>query len=297
MRHPSISLCLPTLNRGSAVLDLLSLISHLQEKPDEIIVCDQSDEPLEISSDLRSNLPPVIYQHVEFRSLTRARNSCIALASCEIYCFLDDDSEPYAEYFKTLRTVFQCLQPDAVFGSVTEVNTSRLHRTSIPNSKIPLYDQYRLFDSTSLQPQYPVGLLKGNNFALSATSYRATGPFDEHFLGVAHREETDYAFRLMKGGFTIAYWPSLNIVHFDLSTGGCRPSQQGSESEALCRLYFAFKHFNNLSFSSFLNEIKGAISTLIQTNGRSRIIHVITRFTLLVRLAFVQSRFQDTFPK
>jgi len=290
MSCSSISLCLPTLNRSLEVLSLLSLISNFHEMPDEIIICDQSDEPLVIPSDLLLNLPPVIYQHLEFRSLTRARNACIAIASSEIYCFLDDDSEPSAEYFKTLRSVFLFLQPDAIFGSVSEINSSRLHKRHNLNSRIPLYDQYRLFDTCSVKSQYPVGLLKGGNFALSAAAYRSTGPFDEHFIGVAHREETDYAFRLINRGFLIAYWPSLNIVHLDVKTGGCRPSQQGSESEAFCRLYFAFKHFDNLSFSSLLNETKGAISALVQSHGRTQIIRVVICFVRLIWSAYVQSR-------
>jgi GT2 family glycosyltransferase len=48
------------------------------------------------------------------------------------------------------------------------------------------------------------------------------GGFDENFVGVAYRFETDFARRLVKAGGRIRFEPEATLRHLKLATGGLR---------------------------------------------------------------------------
>lgn len=92
MRAENISVVIPTRNRKKVLLDTLRSIINQDTIPTEVIIVDQSDDPIDYNNDLSLfpfDLIRIIYQ--EQPSLTKARNRGLAEAKTDIVVFCDDD--------------------------------------------------------------------------------------------------------------------------------------------------------------------------------------------------------------
>ena len=107
--NKNISVIIPTYNRVEALQRTLKCIQNADDRPEEIIVVDQTDNSEQIQqikkicSECEMN---VIYVHQDCPSLTKARNRGIELAQNEIILFMDDDVDVAKDTFVSLRDLF-----------------------------------------------------------------------------------------------------------------------------------------------------------------------------------------------
>lgn len=108
----SISLCICTMNRPDDLDRCLSSVFQSVEKPDEVIVSDDSPNP-EPTKIVVAKYPRVIYQYGPRRGLGPNRNACIRRATSSHISFVDDDVCVSPEFFAVARKLIAA-QPETI---------------------------------------------------------------------------------------------------------------------------------------------------------------------------------------
>lgn len=104
-----ISLIIPTYNRLDTIKRTIAYLEKTTDKPDEIIVVDQSNKDNYASQIKRlcdDSTLNIIYQHEKRPSSTMARNVGITLSKNEILVFMDDDVDVKHDTFTVVRNFF-----------------------------------------------------------------------------------------------------------------------------------------------------------------------------------------------
>lgn len=109
----SISLCICTFNRPNELRKSLSSVFQCSEKPDEIIV---SDDSLDNESNLEviKDYPGVTYQRGPQRGLAPNRNCCIRTANCSHLIFIDDDVCVPSDFFLIAKQLIVSNQANTI---------------------------------------------------------------------------------------------------------------------------------------------------------------------------------------
>ncbi|BDA67059.1 glycosyltransferase [Rivularia sp. IAM M-261] len=125
MDNPLLSIIVPTLHRVNQVEALLNSIVTSNYKNCEILIIDQNFSNL-LDTVVDKYLDKIKINHfkVDFRSLSKAKNYGYELASGNIICFPDDDSEVFPETFSNAVSILQNTNSDAVFGKCVERDLS-----------------------------------------------------------------------------------------------------------------------------------------------------------------------------
>jgi GT2 family glycosyltransferase len=229
-QRQGISVVVPTLNRGSYLIDTLHDLLAQDYRPLEILVVDQSrGEDPELLNLVLRYCDLISYHKVSFRGLPLARNYGWQRAKYEAVVFVDDDircgPSLAAEHLRGLT------RPNIgmVAGGIDE-------RLSSEDSSAP-----GRFNPWTATPQRGFGatgdcLVKhvpGGNFSAWRSVVQAAGGFDEALaLGAALYEETELCMRVRKCGFDIYFNGSARLQHLAAGNGGCRvpdiPKYMGS---------------------------------------------------------------------
>jgi glycosyltransferase involved in cell wall biosynthesis len=98
----SITLCICTMNRPDDLNRCLESVFQSIEKPDEVIVSDDSPDP-QLTKAIVTKYSGVIYQQGPRRGLGSNRNACIRLTSKSHIIFIDDDTCVPPEFFAVAR--------------------------------------------------------------------------------------------------------------------------------------------------------------------------------------------------
>lgn len=93
MRMIPISVVIPTYNRTKVLFDTIRSLCSGSKIPDEIIVVDQTNPPIEFPQDIQTIMKTGLLQvfHADIPSSTRSRNIGLEKAKNEIVLFCDDD--------------------------------------------------------------------------------------------------------------------------------------------------------------------------------------------------------------
>ncbi|MCU7197745.1 glycosyltransferase family 2 protein [Turicibacter sanguinis] len=197
------SIIIATLNRKDLVEQCLNSLKKQTFKNYEIIIVDQSDD--NETQTYISNYSDIIYKHVNFKGLSKARNWGLKFAKGEYVCLLDDDAE-YSEDF--LYNSYKYIIENnvvALSGRILDKSSGQNY-LKYPDTKkaIKLSEKnmFYLFSSSAL--------------VINRNILNNVNGFDE-LLGVGGRfgsaEETDLLLRIKYINDNIMYFPNLIIYH------------------------------------------------------------------------------------
>jgi len=199
------SFVLGTLNRPKELrYSIESLLAQKYEEF-EIIVVDQSTDDLtkimlESFDDSR-----IIYNHVDFKGLSKARNYAIGMASGTYICLTDDDAYYDVDYLPALKKHYE-KEPDYIISGYMWDAVNK--RDFIDYSKIHEGKPLSVRDIIRKCPSPAI------TFPKSLT--QKIGEFDENF-GVGAKygagEETDFLLRAFWKGYHIVYWSDVKVQH------------------------------------------------------------------------------------
>jgi GT2 family glycosyltransferase len=194
---------------------LLGVSSHLLE----VIIVDQSDaECAALTTHLDRK---IIYSHVSFRSLPKARNYGVALASGDLVLFLDDDVEAVSGIVDAHASAHASTGADVVTGPVLAKGERMVILAEIPRNVQKKMRAGEVYIS-NVDSQFSPLFAPGCNASYRKEILQKVGGFDENFIGSAVGEDAEMSHRVKANGGRIIYDPSAAIVHLHVPMGGCR---------------------------------------------------------------------------
>jgi len=239
----SISIVVCTRNRPEKLRRCLhSLLRADLEGVLEIIVLDQSDQPLERRGFDEPNLDRLRYVWRKGRGLARARNQALRMAQGHIICFTDDDCIVTPGWPRSLRQAFQSHpEVDGVFGRVLPYagpsEDLEHHTFATPFGVItyvtkpgPLFCGGLIDKTERASYNRPIMTIEhlgsGNNMAFRRAVFEQHGLFFEQ-LGAGRSlksgEDTEFHYRLLCARCTLMYDPDVVLYHDNWLT----PQQNG----------------------------------------------------------------------
>lgn len=211
---PTISIIIPTKNRGEDLRCTLDSILIQTRRPDEIIVVDQGSSPALESPAFPI---PLTYIYAPYLSgLTAARNAATDRATGDIWVFLDDDVILEPEYVEELVGAY-APEVTGVSGIFTNYTVPPLLRRlfekvfvtgAFHDDRQSIYwHANRLRDS---------GVQRVKQFTGAAMSFRASVVralrFDTNLTGASIAEDIDFCARLPLGSFLVIA-PKARLFH------------------------------------------------------------------------------------
>jgi GT2 family glycosyltransferase len=222
--NPSIqgvSVVVPTVNRGSYLINTLNDLLMQQHRPFEILVVDQSnhDDPV-LQKLVRAHSDLITYRKVHFRGLPLARNYGWQHAAHDAIVFVDDDIRCGPSLVSEHLRALSRTNVGMVAGGVDEriIIAAR-------NSPPGRFHSWTATPDRSFEAHHecPVEHVAGSNFSAWRSVLKEAGGFDEALaLGAALYEETELCLRVRKRGFQIYFNGVARVQHLAAGKGGCR---------------------------------------------------------------------------
>lgn len=207
-RWPSVAIVIATRDRHDLLLGSIESIQAGDLLPDEIVIVDQSDEPIDLGG-LPTRGTRLRYVWSRQRGVSRGRNAGIRATSCEVIAFIDDDILVDPGWLRALVGGLLAVgRRRAVTGDVVagepENNGGFAPSTKTRQRRIT-YRGRPAEDS-----------LSGCNMATWRETFTDVGLFDAR-LGPGSRypssEDNDLCFRLLEAGYEIEYIPEVRVRH------------------------------------------------------------------------------------
>jgi GT2 family glycosyltransferase len=217
----SITIAIPTYNRGPILVETIERLLQLTPRADEIVIVDQTRSyPPEIESKLAawSGVNEIRWIRLPEPSIPHAMNEALRRASSPLVLFLDDDIIPSPQLVREHEAA-HAQRPWAVVGMVLQPGETAEH-----------FDEIRLHRGAPRDIEFrfnhdmacDVENVMAGNLSVDREKTLAIGGFDENFTGAAYRFETDFARRIVAAGGRIRYEPRAAIHHLQVPTGGAR---------------------------------------------------------------------------
>ncbi len=265
----SVSLIIPTYKREELLVNTLRCALAQNRDDYEIIVVDQTPQHETATQNfLRANAKKIRLVELERPSVTAARNAGLRAANGAVLVFIDDDTSFGSDF---LTRHFEAYEAGigAVQGRVTESN-------SVEHSNPAWLNRWIRFRGGDNCPHDGItNNLTGCNFSVSGKVVRDIGFFDERYSGVAVREETDYALRIIAGGYKIKFCAAAAVFHHRSDSGG---HGVGGNVLFFNKLYY----FNEMLFAKkhFSSWAVGLYRIRLRLRGRRALRHLIKQAEL-----------------
>jgi GT2 family glycosyltransferase len=198
-------------NRDAHLSQLVEGLRRSEQKPDELIIVDMSDEPIAVGP---THFPVRIDRFkTDGLPLAAARNRAAALANYEMLMFLDVDciamrhcisllAQALSMHDALLCADVRYLGPDDARASWEEAALLTAGRPH-PARSCPDH---------GVREEKNAGLFWSLAFALRRTSFDALGGFDEGFVGYG-AEDTDFGFRAAESGLRMMFVGQAIVCH------------------------------------------------------------------------------------
>lgn len=224
-----ITIAIPTFNRQVIAVET---VVRLLPFGVPIIVVDQTaaaHEPL-------ASLPIRLIRLPE-PSIPRAMNIAVDAAVTDLVLFLDDDIVPAARLVDAHNEAHRDTDVWAVVGQILQPGQRPEHVVQ------PADDLEFRFHAD--EGRFVTNVMAGN-LSVKRARFVELGGFDENFVGVAYRFESDFALRVAAAGGKIWFEPRASIDHLKLPTGGLRSygdhRTSASPMHSAGDYYFALHH-------------------------------------------------------
>jgi len=231
-----ITVAIPTYNRGAIVAETVRRLLELDPPPEAIIVVDQSVEENERLAEWHRQ-GRISLIRLEQPSIPHAMNVALLAATTAVVLYVDDDVEPAPGLIEAHERAHSDESIWAVIGQILQPGETPHH-----------YD--RPEDDLEFHFNHDTGRFVANVMAgnLSVKREHAidAGGFDENYVGVAYRFETDFALRLVAAGGNVWFSPEAGLRHLKLASGGLRSygdhRSSPSPAHSAGDYYFAIHH-------------------------------------------------------
>ncbi len=221
--RPSIAIVVPTYSRERVLLDSLERLFGLEERADEILVVDQTpahEKETEAALGRWNDEGRLRWLRLAKASIPSAMNTGLREASKDVVLFLDDDIIPMAGLVAAHRRAHATGEVLAVTGMVLQPGDEPLNKEPNPGKRNGLRRDLS-FSFRSEEPRDVWNVMAGN-LSVKRQAALDCGGFDESFVGVAYRFETEFCRRLRRHGGRVTYEPSAAIRHLKAPSGGTR---------------------------------------------------------------------------
>ena len=212
----SVSVAIPTYNRGAIAADAVERLLRLDPPPSEILLVDQTRRH---APDVESRLGAfasnglVRWLRLPEPSIPAAMNEALRTATGDLVLFLDDDVVPVPELLAAHAAAYADRGVWAVAGQVLETGEEPEH---LPISADALEFRFRHDEATDVRN------VMAGNLSVDRLRARSIGGFDENFVMAAYRFESDFALRIVAAGGRIRYEPRASVRHLKIASGGIR---------------------------------------------------------------------------
>jgi GT2 family glycosyltransferase len=208
----NLAVVIPTLKREQVLLDTICYLLNLEPEPVEIIVVDQTERHqfnTEKALDLLQNSGKLRWIRLLQPSIPHAMNVGLIEARSDIVLFLDDDIIPDRGLIEAHLLAHE-QGYNIVAGQVLQPGEEPTPDNSLGEFRF-CSNRRQLVDN-----------VMGCNFSVKKKLAIGLGAFDENFVHVAYRFETEFADRAFTAGEKILFEPSASICHLRARSGGTR---------------------------------------------------------------------------
>lgn len=192
------SFVIGTLNRANELNYCLESLFLQDYKNFEIIIIDQSKNNLTEKLIKSYHDKRIIYRHVKFKGLSRARNVAIAISTGDYICLTDDDAYYSMNYLTTLKKYYSINPNTIITGYMWDAV-----------KKKDFIDYSNVKEGKPLTIRQIIRFCPSPALTFPKSIFDSIGGFDDNF-GVGAKygagEETDFLLR--------AVWNKYNILHF-----------------------------------------------------------------------------------
>ncbi|GBQ93961.1 glycosyltransferase family 2 protein [Asaia krungthepensis] len=209
----TISVLTLAKGRASHLINMMHGLSRQSVRPDEFIVAVMQDEPYVNLPDMPFPMRQILINRQDL-CLSAARNQAAAAAQGEVLVFLDIDCIPAPHCLRDYRDALEtcngllmgevmylpagATEGDWSYSSFEAVCARHSDRRGPPAYGVEACTDYRCFWSL--------------NFAITASSFRQSGGFDESYTGYGG-EDTDYAKGFTLNGGELAWVNGARVYH------------------------------------------------------------------------------------
>jgi glycosyltransferase involved in cell wall biosynthesis len=242
----TISCIIPTLNRGTVLVETIRQLLTQKCRASEIILVDQTprlDPATEGALNAWREQGVIEWIRQSEPNASKARNAGALAASGEILLFLDDDIQIAPDFVEAHARNYRDPDVVAVAGQVLETE-----RTTTTQLQYPPDDPevgWIRFPKNYANRCVTTWMASGN-FSVRREVYFEVGGMDENYKRGAFREESDFAMRFLKKGYRFQFDPEASVVHLGarlVSQGGARSwSQVFCWHHCLGDWYFTIKY-------------------------------------------------------
>ena len=209
-----ISVVIPTYRREQILLETIAYLLKLDPRPAEVVIVDQTpdhEKETELTLKNQEHAGKIRWLRLPEPSITQAMNVGLRQADNTIVLFLDDDIIPGANLIAAHANAQAQPGCNIVAGQVLQ-----------PGEE-PLTPELEggTFRFRSNRSQHITEIM-GGNFSIKRELAMQLGGFDENFVHVAYRFESEFANRALQVGEKILFEPAASIRHLKATAGGTR---------------------------------------------------------------------------
>lgn len=219
---PTISVAIPTFGREEVLVDTIASILADAELPLEILVVDQTpDHEAETERRLSAwdRSGAIRWIRLERPSITAAMNRALVEARGDVVLFLDDDIIPVEGLVAGHALVQRDLGIGLVMGQVLQPGEEPSPAPQeLPDAGLRRDLGFRFNDTQ----RRTIANCMACNLSVGRREALAAGGFDENFVAVAFRFETEFCRRLAARGVSTVFDPRPSIRHLKAARGGTR---------------------------------------------------------------------------
>ncbi len=223
MTAPTVSVVIPTCDRGPVLLDTLRQLRALSHRALEVVVVDQSAQlqpPVAAALAEAAGRGELQWIRRARRSIPAAMNHGVRAARGEVILFIDDDVRIHTELVQAHARAHADGTAAIVAGQVIQPWQQPLPDTEpgYPPGREGDPDAFRFNCSVRQEVRRFIGC----NVSMRRRALFDLGGFDENFGGAAYRFEADLAERACLRGMVVRFEPVASLHHLKAPRGGTR---------------------------------------------------------------------------